>query len=311
MSVVVTGGTGLVGSALRHYRPDWVYLSSKDIDLTDKERTLETLTRLNPTVVIHLAANVGGLFKNAAQRLHMFNSNMLMNTNLLEATYQLGIKRVICCLSTCIFPDGLNRVLNESDLHLGEPHVSNFGYAYAKRMMEVQCRLYNETPGFHYQCIIPTNIYGPHDNFHLHDSHVIPGLIHKAWLAHSHGTTSTFKILGTGKPRRQFIYSYDLARIVIHIIDADIIEPLLICAPPVDTETTILDVAQLIGSYFDFSEVVPSEMSNVQNDGQQIKTASPSKLLSVLPESFQFTSLEKGIRETMDWFVQHYPNVRK
>ena len=309
MRVLVTGGSGLVGKAIQNYRPDWIYLNSRDCELNDFEKVRNTLEKHKPDVIIHLAANVGGLFKNARNRLEMFNSNLLMNYNLLENTYKLGIKRVICCLSTCIFPDGLNRILSEADLHLGEPHSSNYGYAYAKRIMEVQCRLYNETPGFQYQCIIPTNIYGPHDNFHLEDSHVIPGLIHKAYLHSLKDVNEPFRILGTGLPKRQFIYSNDLAQIIINIVEGNLYEPIIICSTPETDETTILEVSKLIAKEFNISKVEPTEKT-IENDGQQIKTASPAKLLEIMPR-FQFKSLQQGIKETVQWFKENYPNIRK
>lgn len=310
MKVLITGGTGLVGRAIRKLHPEWIYLSSKDGDLNDYYTVTRILKHYQPDTIIHLAANVGGLFKNASRRLEMFNSNLLINYNILENAHRLGIKRVICCLSTCIFPDGLNRVLTEADLHLGEPHHSNYGYAYAKRIMEVQCRLYNETPGFHYQCIIPTNIYGPHDNFHLEDSHVIPGLIHKAFLHAQQNPDKPFAILGTGTPKRQFIYSEDLAKIIVQLVQQNITEPLLICSTPETDETSILEVATVIADEFGISKVLPSEKSAGSNDGQQIKTASPAKLLELLPE-FQFTPLTTGIHLTVAWFKENYPNIRK
>ena len=310
MNVLVTGGTGLVGSAIKSLQPNWIYVSSKDCDLNDFNRVHELFKKINPDIIIHLAANVGGLFKNNENRLEMFNSNMIMNYNVLENAYRLQIKRVICCLSTCIFPDGLNRILTENDLHLGEPHYSNYGYAYAKRIMEVQCRLYNETPGYHYQCIIPTNIYGPHDNFKLHDSHVIPGLIYKAFNHSTNSANEPFVILGTGLPKRQFIYSFDLANIIVRIVLENITEQLLICSTPETSEITILEVAKIICKLCGIENVIPSEISTSHNDGQQMKTACPNRLLHLMPD-LTFTPLEKGIKETIEWFNLHYPNIRK
>ena len=309
MKVLITGGTGLVGSALKSIKPDWIYVSSRDCDLNNFNNVKDLLQKYNPDTIIHLAANVGGLFKNSRKRLEMFNSNIMINYNLLENAYRLGIKRVICCLSTCIFPDGLNRVLTENDLHLGEPHTSNYGYAYSKRIMEVQCRLYNETPGYYYQCIIPANIYGPHDNFNVNDSHVIPGLIHKAFLHSKCSIDTPFVILGTGLPRRQFIYSYDLANIIVRLVLENITEHLLICSTPEKDETTILNVATLIAKEFGINNVIPAEISAGTNDGQQVKTASPVKLFSIMPD-LMMTPLETGIKETVAWFVSNYPNIR-
>jgi GDP-L-fucose synthase len=315
MRVLVTGGTGLIGSAIHKHRPDWIYLGSKDGDLTNFEEVKNILEKHKPDAIIHLAANVGGLFKNISNRLEMFNSNIIINYNVLQNAYKQGIKRVICCLSTCIFPDGLNRILKEEDLHLGEPHNSNYGYAYAKRIMEVQCRLYNQTGSdYNYQCIIPTNVYGPNDNFNLDNSHVIPGLIHKAYIhSQSNNKLEPFTILGTGLPRRQFIYSYDLARIIINLLVCNITEPLLICSSPESDDVSILDVAKIIATHFNITTVKPEvsdECKNHVKDGQKIKTACPAKLLKFMP-NLELTALKTGIANTINWFLQSYPNVRK
>ena len=309
MKVLVTGGSGMVGSSLKIIEPNWIYLSSKDGDLTNFETVRSILKKYEPEMIIHLAANVGGLFKNEAKRLEMFNSNIIINYNVLENAYLVGIKRIICCLSTCIFPEGLNRVLTEKDLHLGEPHHSNYGYAYAKRIMEVQCRLYNETPGYHYQCIIPTNIYGPFDNFNTADSHVIPGLIHKAYLHSIDNLDKPMSILGSGLPKRQFIYSVDLAKIIVELVRINNTEPLLICSCHENDEVSILDVAKLITKEFNIIDVLPSEINFGQNDGQQVKTVCPFRLTQILP-NYVSTPLEKGIKETVSWFKENYPNVR-
>jgi GDP-L-fucose synthase len=309
MKVLVTGGSGLLGSSIKMLEPDWIYLSSSDGDLGNFLTVKHLFELYKPEIVIHLAANVGGLFKNQERRLEMFNSNLIINYNVLENAYLCGIKRVICCLSTCIFPHGLNRVLSEKDLHLGEPHHSNYGYAYAKRIMEVQCRLYNETPEYFYQCIIPTNIYGPFDNYNIQDSHVIPGLIHKAYLHNKNNNHNPFVILGTGLPKRQFIYSLDLAKIIIDLLKSNNRDSVLICSCPEIDEVSILHVAKLIAKEFNISDVLPSELYIGEDDGQQIKTVSPTRLFEILP-NYKLISLEKGIKETVKWFKENYPNVR-
>jgi len=189
-TVLITGASGLVGSAIKsiekNYSYNFVHLDSKSCDLTDYQKTLESFVSIKPDVVIHLAACVGGLFKNMNEKVKMFEDNILINTNVVRASYQCGVDTLIACLSTCVFPDNIG-VLNELCLHNGPPHSSNEGYAYAKRMLEVQCKLYQQQFNKRYFCIIPTNIYGPNDNFNLEDSHVIPAFIHKCYLAKQNG----------------------------------------------------------------------------------------------------------------------------
>lgn len=117
------------------------------------------------------------------------------------------------CLSTCIFPDRATYPIDESVVHDGPPHRSNEGYAYAKRMIDVLNRCYNEEYGCMFTSVIPTNVYGPYDNYNIEDGHVIPGLIHKCFKAKAAG--EDFAIWGSGKPLRQFIYSEDLAQLMV------------------------------------------------------------------------------------------------
>ena len=162
-----------------------------------------------PTHVVHLAAIVGGLFRNMAQRVQMLRENMLINDNVLQLAHEFNCQKVVSCLSTCIFPDKTTYPIDETMVHSGPPHPSNFGYSYAKRMIDVQNKAYHEQHGRKFTSVVPCNVFGPHDNFNLQQGHVIPGLINKAHEAKKNGTA--FEIWGTGAPLRQFIYSLDLA----------------------------------------------------------------------------------------------------
>lgn len=114
-----------------------------------------------------------------------FRDNMVMNENVLHVAHLCKVEKIVSCLSTCIFPDKTTYPIDETMVHNGPPHDSNYGYAYAKRMIDVMNKVYHEQYGCNFTSVIPTNIFGPHDNFNLEDSHVIPGLIHKCYLAKS------------------------------------------------------------------------------------------------------------------------------
>merc|ERR1712157_234386 len=144
---------------------------------------------------------VGGLYGNMRANLEFFRINMAINDNVLSLAKEFKVEKVVSCLSTCIFPDKTSYPIDETMVHNGPPHSSNEGYAYAKRMIDVLNRCYNEEYGCKFTSVIPTNIYGKHDNFSIEDGHVIPGLIHKAYLAKKNNTDLT--IWGTGKPLRQ------------------------------------------------------------------------------------------------------------
>ena len=211
-TVLITGGSGLVGQGLQYFKhlyPEYqlIFSNSKQCNLCDFNSTLEYFKMLQPDIVIHLAACVGGLFKNMNQKVDMLENNLMINYNVLKCCHLVNVEKCISCLSTCIFPDKTTYPINEEMLHQGPPHHSNDAYAYAKRMLEIQSKSYQEQYGSNFICIIPTNIYGPHDNYHLEDAHVIPALIHKCFLAKKEN--KPFIVFGSGKPLRQFIYSED------------------------------------------------------------------------------------------------------
>jgi GDP-L-fucose synthase len=307
MKILVTGGSGLVGKAIQSLEESFkdhqfIFLNSKMCDLNSFNQTLLLFEQLKPNYIIHLAACVGGLFKNMAEPVKMIEENILINLNVLRAAYSTGVKKMICCLSTCIFPDRTEYPINESMINNGPPHSSNEGYAYSKRLLEIQCKSYNKQFGTQYICIIPTNIYGPHDNFHLEDSHVIPGLIHRCFLAKENN--KPFVVRGTGKPLRQFIYSIDLAKIIMEILLNYNLTESIIISPT--KEYSIYSVSEIINSHFNNK----IEFDSGYSDGQYQKTADNSRLLSFLP-NFVFTPLETGISETVDWFKNEYLNIRK
>lgn len=313
-TVLVTGGSGLVGSAFRDIQdlyPNYkfIFISSQDVNLLDYELVLHCFRQANPDIIIHLAANVGGLYKNMSQPVQMLEDNLLINSNVLRAAHQANINKLIGMLSTCIFPDSLAQSgipINESMLHLGPPHSSNAPYAYAKRMLEVGCSAYSTQYSREYTCVIPTNIYGPNDNFNLEDSHVIPGLIHKCWAAKSSQTP--FVVSGTGKPLRQFIHSHDLAHCIMKLLDRSNLPPTVIVSPDPSSEVPIGFIGELIAREFDYVHMLRYDES--KSDGQYRKTASNNLFRSLIPD-YKFIPIEQGISLTVGWFKSNYPDVRK
>lgn len=310
----MTGGSGLVGKAIetvlnegeKDENEEWVFLSSKDANLLDTESTRDIFKKHRPTHVIHLAAMVGGLFANMKANLDFFRNNMKMNDNILSISHEFGVKKVISCLSTCIFPDKTTYPIDESMVHLGPPHDSNFGYSYAKRMIDVLNRGYSQQHGCTFTSVVPCNVFGPHDNFNMQDGHVIPGLIHKAYKAKADGTD--FPIWGTGKPLRQFIYSLDLGRLFIWAIrNYEDIEPIIFSVDESD-EISIADVAKLVLEAFEFKGNVVYLTDKA--DGQYKKTASNAKLRKLLPD-FKFTPMNEAVEATVKWFNANYDVARK
>ncbi|XP_069813082.1 GDP-L-fucose synthase [Dendropsophus ebraccatus] len=312
--ILVTGGSGLVGRAIERViadgegRPDetWIFLSSKDADLTNAADTRALFEMLRPTHVIHLAAMVGGLFRNMKFNLDFLRKNLQINDNVLHTSYELGVHKVVSCLSTCIFPDKTTYPIDETMIHNGPPHDSNFGYSYAKRMIDVQNRAYHQQHGCNFTAVIPTNVFGPYDNFNIEDGHVLPGLIHKVYLAKENG--SALSIWGTGKPRRQFIYSLDLARLFIWVLrEYDEVDPIILSVGEED-EVSIKEAAESIVSAMAFKgEII---FDSTKSDGQFKKTASNSKLRKYRPD-FTYTPFKQAVQETCDWFNANYEQARK
>jgi GDP-L-fucose synthase len=308
MRVLVTGGSGLVGKGIEAVADSFpelqlILASSSDGDLR-KEEDVDLLIQKHAPLdgVIHLAANVGGLFKNMNYPVQMLEDNLIMNTNILKVAHKHNINHVLCFLSTCIFPDKPPAYPITSDmLHEGPPHPSNEGYALAKRMQEVQCRAYQKQYGRRYFCVVPTNIYGPHDNFHLEDAHVVPALIHKCYLAKKNNTP--FVVGGDGSPLRQFIHSHDVARLVLWAFTnyQDISRPLILCPP--DAEVSIATIVNYIAEALEFKENVSFDTS--KPNGQFKKTADAAHLESLL-HGVVYTPLETGIKEATAWFVDAY-----
>ena len=308
MTVIVFGGTGLVGQALKKYQPNWIYLGSKDGDLRNMKECKYIFEKYKPQKIVFLAALVGGLYRNIDENYNMYMDNMKMQINIIECCnkFEVQVKEGIFCLSTCVFPNKIHYPIREEYLHNGEPHPSNYGYAYAKRNMEIMCRLSNERYGSKFQCISPTNIYGEYDNFSLKNGHVIPCLIHKAYLASRDKTN--FVILGSGKPLRQFIYSDDIAQIIIILLMNPFLKAQrnLIVTP--FEELSIGIIGLMIAKNFKISND-KIKFNTEYTDGQFKKTCSNEKLLEHIGH-FEFTLIENGLERTIDWFKKNYPNMR-
>ena len=300
--ILITGGTGLVGFQLKKQLPN-AYCIGSSIDLRDKIIVEALFEKIKPTKVIHCAAKVGGLGGNMNYKGEFFYDNIMINTNVIEACRKYNVEKLVCFLSTCIFPDNVEYPLTEKKIHLGEPHNSNYPYAYAKRMVDIQLQAYREQYGLNYVSVIPTNIYGENDNFNLENGHVIPSLIHKCYLAKQ--KNEVFRIWGTGKPLREFIHSSDISILTKWALENyEESEPIIFSN---SNEVSIKDIALLIAKEFDYSNI---EFEIDKPDGQFRKPSDNSKLLKYLPD-FKFKPIEEGIKETVEWFVKNYEETRK
>lgn len=304
MKLLVTGSNGLVGSALRELNPpNTTFLTRDDVDLTDFAKTELIFAEHKPTHVIHLAAEVGGIGGNISNSGDYFRNNILINTNVLEVSRRVGVKKLISFMSTCVFPDTAEYPLTVDQIHNGPPHPSNFSYAYAKRMLDVQSKAYRKQWGLDYQILVPTNIYGPHDYWNLQDGHVVPSLIHKIFLAKQNG--EPLSVWGTGKPLREFVYSEDIAKLALWAIENyEHSDPLILSS---GIEVSIFELVTTIAKHMEFSgEIVLDE---TKPDGQFRKPSDSETLHKFLPD-FTYLSLDEGLKRTINWFNQNYSSIR-
>lgn len=314
MKVLVTGGFGLVGHSLQKIVKDtnhheFVFLSSKNGDLRDINVVDSLFDLHKPDVVVHLASCVGGVYANMSKNYDYLVDNLRINTNIVDACDRFGVKRLISCLSTCIFPDkNIIYPITSDQLHNGLPHDSNIGYAFSKRIMHLTGNLLSQKGKVKVINLTPTNLYGEYDNYNIKSSHVIPGLIHKTYIAKNND--STLKVYGTGRALRQFLYVDDLSRVIVKFIDLELNEMEVSCivSPPETSEISIRNVIEKITTQLDFKGIIDYDTS--YSDGQYKKTATHTELLTYLPD-FTFTDLDTGLSETITYFINNYDTVRK
>tara|TARA_R110002051_G_scaffold158246_1_gene229641 strand:+ start:488 stop:1381 length:894 start_codon:yes stop_codon:yes gene_type:complete len=297
---MVTGGSGLIGSEIEaEFKP-----TRYDLNLLNLDSIVNYLVDNKIDKIIHCAGKVGGIGANSNKLGEFYTENILINTNLLEAARIAKVDKVVSFLSTCVFPSDAIFPLSVEQIHLGPPHSSNYAYAYAKRMVEVQSRAYRDQYGCNFVTIIPCNIYGPNDNYHLEDGHVIPSLIHKIYNAKVKGA-GWVNVWGSGKPYREFLYSKDAAYLAKRVLDEYNERDPLILSPDEEIQISILieEICRRIG--FE-GEVYYSK----DKDGQYRKPSDNRQMKKLFPD-FIATPIERGLQDTIDYFIQHYSEVRK
>lgn len=300
--ILVTGGSGLLGHALRQELPEAVFLSSRDGDLRNHASAEQIFAQHQPRIVIHLAAQVAGVKKNAASNADLFSDNILINTHVLSLAARFGAERVIGVLSTCAYPFFENSPTQESDLHSSTlPFAGNLGYGYAKRALDIHTKLIAEQYGIRASTITPVTMFGTHDNWDLENGHVIASLIHRCFLAKQNG--SPLSVWGSGRAVRQFVFAPDVARIVRSLTARYDGPETLIVAP--DGGMTIRDLAALVAGKMNFTG--PIVFDDSQPEGQVKKTVRSSKFAIRFP-GFEFTTLSSGLEQTVAWFERHQPS---
>jgi GDP-L-fucose synthase len=306
MSYIITGTSGLLGSEILRLSADSFGIASKDCDLTESAWIIENLkNHRDVKTVIHCAARVGGVKANTDYVANFFDDNVRMNINVAEQCKRSNLK-LVSVLSTCVYPAAkyVTYPLTEDQLHNGPPHQSNFGYAYAKRMLEVQSRAYRQQYSCNFISVVPNNLYGINDNYDLGSGHVIPALIRKFYEAKLYSYDQV-DIWGTGKPLREFTFARDAAKIILWLAENyDDEKPVNIGNPE---QVSIEELARIIAKEIGYEG--RCNFDNSKPDGQFEKPSSNSFLRS-LGCNIQYTPLRDGLKETIKSFKERYPNVR-
>ena len=302
--ILVTGGSGMIGAALKEDIKEAIYVSSKDYDLVNRDDCEQMYKDHNPDCVVHLAAKVGGIKANMDKLADFYYENTMISTNVLHYAKKYNVKKVLSVLGTCVYPDIINYPLVESDIHSGEPHPSNFAYAHAKRMIDIQSRAYRRQYGCNFITIVPNNLFGENDNFDLEDSHVLPAIIRKIYEAKINN--SPVYLWGDGTPLREFTYSKDLSKIIIFLLDKyNDITPINVGNTK---EYSIKNIANIIAEIFNFQGKIIWQTDMPK--GQYRKPSDNSKLISLGWKQNYYTDLYESLVNVCSWFEKRYPNVR-
>ena len=308
--IIVTGGAGFLGRAvceeLHRYGPDQIVIPrSRDYDLRDMDAIQQLLQSAKPDVIIHLAAVVGGIGANRSNPGRYFYDNAIMGIQLLEAARLHGIAKYVQVGTICSYPKHTPVPFREDDLWSGYPEETNAPYGLAKKMLLVQAQAYRQQYGVNAITLLPVNLYGPHDNFDLQSSHVIPALIRKVLDARDAGRDSV-EAWGTGRASREFLFVRDAARGIVMAADRyDDPDPVNLGA---GQEITIRDLAERIAEHCRYSGQF--RWNESQPDGQPRRCLDTTRAR----EKFGFqaaTSLDDGLRETIRWYEDERTDERR
>lgn len=298
--IVVTGGAGFLGShlvyLLKKEKPASIFIPrSSDSDLRDPVAVRNVFS--NADVVIHLAANVGGIGYNQEHPAELFYDNLLMGTHVIHEAYASGVKKIVLVGTICAYPKYTPVPFMESDLWSGYPEETNAPYGLAKKMQLVQSQAYRNQYGLNSIYLLPTNLYGPGDNFDPNSSHVIPALIRKFIEATTAGADEVV-VWGTGAPTREFLYVEDAARgILMATKSYNKPDPVNLGS---SFEVSIAELAHMIGDIVGFKGKITFDTT--KPDGQPRRKIDTTRA----KDEFGFESMvrfEEGLRKTIEWYT--------
>ena len=302
MTILVAGGSGLVGSAivreLKGLSKDVIGISSKDVDLLDRKKTFEFINNLKPTAIIDSAAKVGGIGGNNSYPVEFLSQNLQIQSNLMDAAHAAKVSKFVFLGSSCIYPKDCAQPMKEEYLLTGALEQTNSAYAVAKIAGIELIKSYRKEYGYKWISLMPTNMYGPNDNFDLENGHVLPVLIRK-FIEAKRSDSGKVTLWGSGSPLREFLHVDDLAKAVVLCMDKyDDSKQINIGS---GHEVSIKDLASKISNAVGFKGEIIWDSS--KPDGTMRKVLDSSKVANLGWKPL--ISLEQGIASTVEWYLQN------
>ena len=299
MTIVVAGGTGLAGSAIvRAYQAageEVIPVSRKVVDLLDRDATFRFIKDVKPSLVVDAAAKVGGIGANNSFPVEFLSDNVRIQSNLMEAAHAADVEKFIFLGSSCIYPRDCAQPIKEEYLLTGPLEETNSAYAVAKIAGIELIRSFRKEYGRAWISLMPTNLYGPNDNFELQGSHVLPAFIRRFVEAAEKGA-SVETLWGTGSPKREFLHVDDLASAVVHLGKTyDSSDHLNIGT---GEDLTIKELAELVAELAGFNGELAWDSSKPDGTPRKVLDVSKAKALGWAPQ----ISLRDGIASTIAWY---------
>jgi len=302
MTILVAGATGLAGSAivreLTRVNKKAIGISSKDVNLLDRTKTFSYIKDLKPTVLIDAAAKVGGVGGNNAYPVEFLSQNLQIQSNLMDAAHEAKVEKFVFLGSSCIYPRNCAQPIKEDYLLTGELEQTNSAYAIAKIAGIELIKSYRKEYGYSWISVMPTNLYGPNDNFDLENSHVLPALIRK-FVEAKRNNSSEVVLWGSGNPLREFLHVDDLAKAVLVCLEKyDDSQQINIGS---GDEISIKDLGQKIANLTGFTGKVVWDSN--RPDGTPRKVLDSTKINKLGWKAA--ISLDQGIAATVEWYQEN------
>ena len=305
--ILITGASGLVGAnlinSLKNRGYEVLGLDSKN-DLRVASIADKIFNDFKPSIVFHLAAKVGGIHANANYKADFYSDNVLINTNVVNSCIKNNVEYIFAMGTGCAYPKRLeNQILFEKDFLDGIPEVTNDAYAYAKRGLLVHLKSLEESEIIKYTYCLPANIYGPYDNFHPLNSHVVPGLIRRFSDANDNKQNEIF-IWGDGSAKRDFLFIDDCINAIIKLAEIKFSGTVNVSSKLL---TSIKDLAETISKVTSFKGLIKYDNTKLSGQSQRIMDSSKMNQLGWEPK----IELYEGIEKTVSWFSENRSLIRE